>query len=289
MSHMSALPDPAELAPPRHPADYRPRRLMSRGFWVAIGFCALCLVAAAGVVVFARRGAPIAARAPAFQSVVPAPTLAAAPLIPASRALPDLAAPPPVADLDARVRRLEDGEGRALDAAAEALAAAGLSDAAAEPRPFGDALSAFQRILPASANTAGLRALALQGAPTRTELAAELGRTAPRLAVEARAPGKRAMILDRMAYALSRVVSIRRLDTAGAGPDAVIVRAQRLADQGDLPGAVAALDAGLPPPARAALQTWREQALRRIAIDEAIAGLRAEAVADLARARTMRP
>ncbi len=187
------------------------------------------------------------------------------------------------------MRRLEEGQSRAMDAAAEALAAAGLSDAAAEPRPFADALSAFQRVLPASANTAGLRVLALQGAPTRAELAADLARTAARLSVESRAPSKDAIILEQIAYAVSRVVSIRHLDPAGPGADGVIVRAQRLADQGDLAGAVAALDTGLPASARPALQAWRELALRRIAIDEAIAGLRAEAVADLAQARTLRP
>ena len=288
MPRMTALPDPAELASPRDPADYRPPRLMSRGFWVMMGFGALCVVAAALVALFAGRmsvSRPAPAAAPVPAAPTPTPSMAAA--APASSASPGSA--PQVADLEARVRRLEDGQSRAMDAAAEALAAAGLSDVAAEPRPFADALSAFQRVLPASANTAGLRALALQGAPTRAELAADLAQTAARVAVEARAPRKDAMILDQIAYALSRVVSIRRLDPAGSGPDAVIVRAQRLADQGDLPGAVAALDAGLPASARAPLQAWREQALRRIAIDDAIAGLRAEAVADLAQARVARP
>jgi hypothetical protein len=283
MTHMSAPLDPAEFAPPRDAADYRPRPIMSRGFWVAIGFTALSLMAAAGVVLYAGRGSRLAAPATATRVIAPSPP--APPVLPAVTST----TPPQVADLDARVRRLEDGESRALDAAAEALAAAGLSDAAAEPRPFADTLSAFQRILPASAGTAALRALALQGAPTRAELAADLSRTAARVAVEARAPAKNAMILDQIAYALSRIVSIRRLDPTGPGPDAVIVRAQRLADQGDLPGAVGALDAGLSPPARAALQGWREQALRRIAIDEAIAGLRVQAVADLALARAARP
>jgi hypothetical protein len=283
---MTALPDPAELAPPRDPADYRPRRLMSRGFWVAISFCALCLIAAAAVVLFAGRASTSQS---ATLGLTPAVPLPPAPLA-AVAILPIAATPSPqVADLEARVRRLEDGQSRAMDAAAEALAAAGLSDVAAEPRPFGDAVSAFQRVLPASANIAGLRVLALQGAPTRAELAAELAQTAARVAVEARAPGKGAMILDQIAYALSRVVSIRHLDPLGPGPDAVIVRAQRLADQGDLTGAVTALDVGLPPSARTVLGPWREQALRRIAIDEAIAGLRVQAVADLAQARSARP
>jgi len=292
MTSMTALPDPAELAPTRDPAAYSRSRLLSGGFWAMMVLCALCLIAAVLVTTLAPRlfGAHGGATpAPALTSSArPFLTEATSPS-PAPTSPAPGAEPVQVAALEDRVKRLEDGQGRALDAAAEALAAAGLSDAAAQPGPFADTLSGFQRVLPASAAAASLRPLALQGAPTRAALAAQLADIAARLSVEARAPAKGAGILAQIAYAVSRVVSVRRLDDNGDGPDAALVKAQRLADLGDLAGAVTVLDAGLPASARPALQAWREQALRRIAIDEAIAGLRAAAVVDLAQARAARP
>jgi hypothetical protein len=90
--------------------------------------------------------------------------------------------------------------------------------------------------------------------------------------------------MDRAFYAFSRVVSVRRTDTQGVGPDAVLAGAERKADDGDLEGAVALLDT-LPEPARARLSAWREKAVRRIEIDRHIAGLRAQAIANLAQAQ----
>ena len=287
---MTVTPDPSEFVAPRGNATLGGPRLMSGGFWVMMGLGLVSILAAGAVVMIAPRFAPAHSAHPPAPALAPAPARVATtdlPPIPAAQAA--AASSGEVVALQDRVRRLEEGQDRALAAAAEALAASGLSDAAAQPRPFADTLSAYQRVLPTSAATAGLRALALQGAPTRAALAADLGQIASRLSMEARAPRKGAEFLDQIAYAVSRVVSIRRLDPAGADADAVIARAQRLAEEGDLSAALAALDAGLPASARPALQAWREQALRRIAIDEALAGLRAEAVADLALARGIRP
>ena len=289
---MSALPDPAELAPAEGPAPVGGPRLLSKPFWAMMGVAVTCLLGA-GIfalivphLIAARRAAaptgPAApAAAPASLAAMFAPAAASAPPVPAVAVAPLADAP----GLETRVRRLETGEVRALDAAAEALAAAGLSDAAAQPRPFADQLAAYERILPAQAGAPALRALALQGAPTRAELAAELADLAGRISVEARAPAKNAGFLAQLGYAVSRVVSIRRVDAAGTGTDAVLARALRLADSGDTAGAVGALDSGLPGSARGVLAPWREQALRRVAIDAAVATLRAQAAADLATAR----
>jgi hypothetical protein len=283
---MTALPDPAELAPTRDPAAYGGRRLLSGGFWVMMGFCALCLAAAVAIVALGPRllTARRAAVFPPAATQAPAPAIAYAPSATPLAPPVDAGAPGQVAALGDRVARLESGQARALDAAAEALAAAALGDAAAQPRPFASQLAAFQRALPASPDALALEPLAGQGAPTRAALAADLSDLAARVSVASRAPGKAAGIMAQITYAISRVVNVRRLDPGGTGADATLARAQHRAVDGDLEGALASLDA-LSPAAGAPLQAWREKALRRIAIDGHIAGLRSQAVADLTAAR----
>jgi hypothetical protein len=77
---------------------------------------------------------------------------------------------------------------------------------------------------------------------------------------------------------------VRRVDTQATGTDAILARAEHSAEDGDLEGAVAVLDT-LPAPAKASLAPWLDKAERRIEIDRHIAGLRAQAVADLAAAQ----
>ncbi len=302
---MSALPDPAELAPSRDPAAYRARPLLSGGFWAMMALAAVCLVAGAVIVTMGprllaiRRAQPVAAAgsAPTATSTnapAPAATTGSAPY-PAAALAPGLApapmesaAPERVADLEGRVQALESRQARQLDAAAAALAAAALSQAAAQPRPFLAELAAFQRLLPASPDAQALEPLAAQGAPGRAALAVELADIAAEVSTAAKAPPRTAGFMAQLAYALSRVVSVRRVDQQASGADGVLARAQRLADEGDLEGAAASLD-GLPSAARLALAPWRVKAMRRITIDEHIAALRAQAAADLAAAQGSLP
>jgi hypothetical protein len=282
---MSAVPDPAELAPTRDPAAYAARPLMSRGFWVMIAFCVVCLAGSVLVATLLPRLYP-SHPASATKTAIPAATNPAAFAPPAST--PSTAAPvlaqADVTALSARVTRLEGDQGRIANAAAAALAAAALSDAAAQPRPFVNDLAVFARLLPGSPDALALAPLAETGAPTRAALATQLADLASQVSVASHAPGKGASFMDQAVYAVSRVVSIRRVSDGGTGPDAILVAAQHHAAEGDLEGAVAALDT-LPAPARSALTAWRAAALRRIEIDQHIAGLRAQAVADLATAR----
>jgi len=207
-----------------------------------------------------------------------------------SPAPPVIAASPPpsdVAGLRSEVATLEARQAKILDAATEALAVAALSRVADQPRPFGESLSAFAKALP-NAATAALTPLALQGAPTRAELARSLDDLAARVAVEARAPAEGASLPARLAYALSRLVSIRRVDPAGSGPDAIIARAEIAANAGDIEGALGLLSR-LPGSTKAALAGWRDSARRRVAIDQSIAGLQTQAMSDLAVARSAAP
>jgi hypothetical protein len=276
---MTVVPDPAELAPTRDPAAYVRRPLLTGGFWVMMVFCALCLLAAAAVVVLGPRLAPV--RRAATVAAAPAPAAIVTPPLQLAPA-PESAAP--ASDLAGRVQRLEGGQTRALNAAAAALAAAALSDAAAKPTPFTAELTAVARVLPGSPDALALAALAQQGAPTRAALAAQLTDIGGEVSTAARAPGKDAGFMDRAVYAFSRVVTVRRIDAQASGADAALSRAERAADDGDLEGAVALLDT-LPDSAKARLVPWREKAVRRIEIDRHIAALRAQAIANLAQAQ----
>jgi hypothetical protein len=100
------------------------------------------------------------------------------------------------------------------------------------------------------------------------------------VSIAARSPAKKAGFMAQLGYAVSRVVSVRRVDAVGAGPDAVLARAQKRAADGDLEGALSMLDT-LPGSARDELGDWRQRAQRRIDIDAHIAALRALALADL--------
>lgn len=284
---MTVPTDTAELASHRDAAAHG--RGPSVGFWIMMAFAAACLVAALTVTVvygvFGRRPAtpaetPAIAR-PAPAAVVPASVFTPAPSPPAAPAGPDLTPSVQLAALDGRVRRLESDEARSLDAAASALAAASLSEAASGPHPFIDDLAAVERLMPGSPHVQALAPLAALGAPTRAALAAELVDIAARASVGARLPPKNAGFMAQLGYAISRVVNVRRVDAVGAGPDAVLARAQRRAAEGDLEGALTMLDS-LPAPARDELGDWRQRAQRRIDIDSHIAALRALAMANLA-------
>ncbi len=290
---MTAEPDAAPFAarPARAP---RPV-ILSVGFWFAMILALISLMVAALFVVGPRlmggRGPSHASSSPARDAgsvssgEAPVRVLQAAP-----PALSVTAATPPasdVAELQSRVTNIELRQARLLDAASEALAVANLSRVVDQPQPFAQTLSAFAKVLPGS-QVAILAPLALQGAPTRTELARSLDDLAARVAAEARAPVQGASLPARVAYALSRLVSIRQVDPTGSGPDAIIARAEIAANAGDIEGALSFLSR-LPASTNAALASWRDSARRRVAIDQAVAGLQTEAMADLAAARSAPP
>ena len=273
---MNANSDSAELAPSRDPQAYARRPLLGGAFWLMMAFCVLCLLAAAAGVVLGPRLAPVrkaaAVEATSSSAAAPSSTPLAQDIAPATPASGDLAG---------RVQRLETGQTRIADAAAGALAAAALSDAAAKPAPFTNDLAAVARLLPGSPDAVALAPLAQEGAPTRAALAAELSDIASQVAAAARAPDKNASFMDRAFYAFSRVVTVRRIDANATGMDAVLSKAERAADDGNLEGAMVLLDR-LPDPTKAVLAPWREKSERRIQIDQHIAALRAQAIANLA-------
>jgi hypothetical protein len=287
------MTDPADISAPHDPAAYgRPMRLGPL-FFLLIGFGLLCILG----------GAFVAFAAPKFLKPQPAPhPAAAAPALAPSASidarLADIqarlaAAPAPVAPGQApspqvsaladRVERLEASQQRLFNAASGALAAASLSEAAATSRPFAGELAALQAALPDSLDVAALRPLAETGAPTTAALAAEFPDVAARAAIASRARARGEGFFAQVAQALASIVTIRRVDkTDGTGADAVLARAQRRLDEGDLAGASAELGA-LPGAGRDAVGAWRQRAARRIEIDRRIQAIRAAALAELAR------
>ncbi len=281
---MSVPPDPNHLSAPRDPADYGPPRLMTRGFWLAMAFGLICVIAGAaltafGPALFHAKPHPVP-EAPAPRYETPArpasePVSEAAPVLPA--------APPPeaVARLSGRIDQLEGVQTRTAESAAAALAASALMDAAQTSRPFPDELSALAAVSPPSAELKALKRLAETGAPSRAALATEFPDYAARAAGAAHAPGEG--LLARIAAAFARVVVVRRVgDVGGTGSDALLARAERQVEDGDIDHALRTLD-GLSPAGREALAPWRVRAEQRAEIDRRVTGLRAQALEDLTR------
>jgi hypothetical protein len=278
------MSDPNDLSAPRDPGSYGRARLMGPAFWLLIVFGLVCIAAGYGVAKFGPQlfpAKPAAAQPTATSFFGPAPQ-APPPPAPALAT----ATPPPasaeVARLAERLEALETRQGRAAQASAEALAAAALLEAAQSSRPFPAELAALEGVLPASPDLQALKPYAERGAPSRAALAASFPDYAARAAAASRSPQEDAGLLARIGQTLSRVVTLRRVgDVPGTGVDALIARAERQLQDGDLVAALATLDT-LPPAGRNALGPWRERAEGRAVVDRQIARLRNQALQDLA-------
>lgn len=275
-----------QLSAPRDPGSYS-RRRAGLGVGALILFGIACV---AGGYSLARFGPTLPEiysdkpRAGATSEI--APLAAEPPPVTAEEA--PIAAPAPIAlpepaGDDATARRLdalEADRGKLASASASALAASALMQAAQGSRPFAPEVKALAELAP-GLDLRALQVDAERGAPSRAALAASFPDYAARAASAARAPGDGAGLLDRVGYALSRVVALRRVgEVPGDGPDAILARAERQIDDGDIVGALATLEA-LPAGAKDALGPWRDQAERRAKIDREIAAIRAQALQEL--------
>lgn len=282
----------SEAEQPIEPAAYRKKPMLGVGFWIAIAFGVLCIAAGYALAKLGPKFLPpptqpapqaqadlhaLDARLADIQARLPA----TAPAAPAQ----DSAAPSQIADLQARLARLEGGEQRTVQAAAAALAVSTLAQAAEGAAPFPAEMAAVERLLPPSADLRALRALAAAGAPTRAAVAAQFPDAAARAASASRSPIQGQGGFARLIRAATAFVSIRRVDQlTGGGADAVLARAERRADDGDLAGAELEL-AALPQAGKDAMTGWTSEAQRRVAIDKALASLRAQALQSLTEAK----
>ncbi len=280
---MSRPSDPSDTPAPKDPAAWRPRPLLGASFWAMIAFAVLCVLAGVAIASFGPRlllpKPSTGVRAQGVPTAEPQPGGNAAPA--AAAAEPALAAAgptPDVARLSARVASLEGRQAQMSRAAAAVLAAAAVAQAAQSTGPFAEALASLRALTPPSPELQALARLSIAGAPSRAALAASFPQSAAHAASAAQAPAEGAGLRARIVYALSRVVSLRRVgDVAGAGADAVLARAERQVEDGDLERALHTLDT-LPPAAREAMADWRGRAERRTEIDRNAAELRARAL-----------
>ncbi|MBA4012976.1 MAG: hypothetical protein C0481_14005 [Phenylobacterium sp.] len=275
-----------QLSAPRDPGSYGSRRRTGLGIGALILFGVACV---AGGYSLARFGPtlpelyPDKPRAGAVAEVAPlaAPTPATLVTDDASPSAPIAVAAPAGDDSsDSRLDALEADRGRLATASASALAASALMQAAQGSRPFAPEVKAVAALAP-SLDLRALQADAERGAPSRAALAASFPDYAARAASAARTPGDGAGVPARVGHALSRVVALRRVgEVPGDGPDAILARAERQIDDGDIVGALATLEA-LPADAKDALGPWRDRAERRAKIDREIAAIRAQALQEL--------
>jgi hypothetical protein len=274
------MSQPSAPDPPKDPAAYRPRPLLGLGFWGLLAFALVCILAGIAIAEFGPR---LLAHRPGPRPPADTPALTDA-AGPSSAPAPLAAAPPApapaydVGRLDARVAALEAGQLRTAQTAAAALAAAAVVEATQSSGPFTDEIAGLRAVSAPSPELTALARLAEAGAPSRASLAASFPDHAAQAAAAARAPADGAGLGDRIVYALSRVISVRRVgDVPGGSADALLARAERLVDDGDLDRALRVLDR-LPPKAREALGSWRARAERRAEIDRNAAALRARAL-----------
>jgi hypothetical protein len=278
--------DASDLTAPKDPAAYRPRPLLGVTFWAMIALMLLCILAGIAIADFGPKwfGPKLAAKpvpeAPSATELAPAAAPGA--VAPPAAAMTPATPSADVARLGARVATLETQQSHTSQAAAAALAASAVVEATQGSGPFADELSSLRAISPPSPELQALARLAAAGAPSRTALAASYPDYAARAASAARAPGDKAGLGDRIVYELSRVVTLRQVgDVAGDGVDAVLARAERQVEDGDLDRALRTLDK-LPAAAKDAMAPWRNRAERRAEIDRNAFALRARALQTLA-------
>ena len=277
------MSDPIELSAPRDPGSYRRARPAGWAVWAVIVFGLACVAGGYLVARFGPELYPSKPRAGVMDTPAPSFAPLAAPLAPSTRqegGEPSLSAEPATGEMTSRMDALEADRSRVAAAAASALTAAALVEASQTSRPFAGELQALATSAP-SLDLRSLAADAERGAPSRMALAVSFPDYAARAASAARAPGDGAGVLDRIGYALSRVVTLRRVgDVPGQGLDAVLAKAEQQVEDGDLTTALATLEA-LPPAGKDALGPWRDRAERRARIDRNIAEVRAQALKDL--------
>jgi uroporphyrinogen-III synthase len=270
-------------AVPNDPSAYRPKTGVSRPMLVVA--CLASVVFGVAISKLVLGGAPAPEGAEPRDPVVPWFNTAPRAETPAPDAAPPVVPFAPVApsgevaDLSARIARLETEQRRTASAAGAALATTALLQAAQTSRPFTAELAAVEALLP-QAETSALRRLAQTGAPTRAMLADEFAAAAAEAASAARAPGKDAGPVAQLSHALSKIVTIRRIE-GGTGSDAIIIRAERLVRDGDLEGALVQMGR-LPAPARTAFAQWIARAEPRIELDRRLASVRAASIRALA-------
>ena len=176
--------------------------------------------------------------------------------------------PTALAQLSARLDRVEAAQRDLVKATAAAYAARSLQLAAKNQQPFLSELAVVEPALNDPAVAAALRPYAEKGVPSEVALAVTFPSIAARANIAAKADDGKTGILDKIRHAIGGFISVRRIgNPGGQGAEAILERAEIRLNSGDLKGAVAYLDT-LSPAAQKALSPWLEEARARVLVDD---------------------
>jgi len=280
---MTLASDPADRTPKSRPGR---SGVLTPVVWMWLVSCAICIVGGAVVGLYGSRLFPPATPAatatgavrPATPDAPPPVPVTSVPLPPA----PAAAAAAETAALASRIDRLEADHRAVTAAAAAALATASLSQASETGRPFVTELNTVARIVPDSGDLTALRPLAERGVPTREVLVAEFPEMARQARFAAKTPAEGAGLLTRLNHALSALFTLRQTNRlTGSDPDAILARAERKVNDGDLDGAIREIQS-LPSNGPAAAKVWVDRARSRADLQRQVAAIRLKVLRNLA-------
>ena len=184
-----------------------------------------------------------------------------------------------VDELESALVALQSEQRNAMPARAASfvLASGNLVAAARSSKPFGTEMNAVKALAPTGPEAKDilnrLAQYAERGAPTASELAAQLGHQAGDALAAIRMNDEQSTLQQTLGR-LQSLITVRQApgEVEGDTPSALLARAEYRLQNGDVEAAYALTDR-LPEPAIEALADWREQALRRISVDEALSQL----------------
>jgi hypothetical protein len=203
-------------------------------------------------------------------------------------------------ELDARISRQDDrlssleksARGAAVDArdTATVFALGRLRTSLESSAPYRAALTALDSLVkggPLATDQPTRKALdelggrADKGVPTFADLRGRFEGAARDILAASRRPPEDSGWLDRLGSGISSLVTVRRTgDVPGADAEALVARAERRLEAGDLPQAIAEL-AGLEGDAAKAATPWLEDARARLAADAALDALETRVASEL--------
>ncbi len=175
-----------------------------------------------------------------------------------------------LAQMSARLDRIEANQRALAHAASAAAAAEAMQGAADAGAPFSTELALVQSQLANPHVLDAVRPFADKGVPSKVTLAAQFPHVAATANIAAKAATGGNGPLAKISRFFGTFISVRRTDAApgGQGVEAILSHAEDRMDAGDLAQAVSDLGA-LPPSAQTAIKPWLDQARARVALDNA--------------------
>ena len=195
--------------------------------------------------------------------------------------------PSALAQLSARLDRVEANQRALAHGVSAAAAAAALQSAADSGAPFSTELVQAQSSLNNPHLFDAVRPFADRGIPSKVALATQFPHVAATANIAAQAANGDKGAVAKFVRSLGTMmnISVRRTDAGpnSVGVEATLARAEARMGAGDLAGAVSYLG-GLPAPAQAAIKPWLDKARARVALDAATRQISETALGSLGQA-----